>query len=308
MDRQDLRDLKKGIDFTFKDFSRTYGESIENFFDPLLYFLVWFEQLLLATPWPVFIAIASGLAYLGSRSWKLALGTAFAFLLIGYMGMWKDTMSTVALVSVATLLCILIGIPIGILMARSDRVQALITPILDIMQTIPIFVYLLPVVILKIGRRLFFRMFRFEIVLGLLTVLVFIVFASLAGSVVQIEKEDTLGQIRIGVFCMFFSIMCLMKLRLVVGGVILVRDWGVRKSFGCLRQYRIRDGGAMLVVFGVSVAVRSVVLYLLQSATFFEKDTLVYSVVNGAVIGVAVVLWGLCSVWFVGRFATVRGS
>ncbi len=148
MDRQDLRDLKKGIDFTFKDFSRTYGEAIENFFDPLLYFLVWFEQLLLATPWPVFIAIASGLAYLGSRSWKLALGTAFAFLLIGYMGMWKDTMSTVALVSVATLLCVLIGIPVGILMARSDRMQAVITPILDVMQTIPIFVYLLPVVIL----------------------------------------------------------------------------------------------------------------------------------------------------------------
>ena len=148
MDRQDLRDLKKGIDFTFKDFSRTYGEAIENFFDPLLYFLVWFEQLLLATPWPVFIAIASGLAYLGSRSWKLALGTAFAFLLIGYMGMWKDTMSTVALVSVATLLCVLIGIPVGILMARSDRMQSLITPILDVMQTIPIFVYLLPVVIL----------------------------------------------------------------------------------------------------------------------------------------------------------------
>ena len=62
-------------------------------------------------------------------------------------------MSTIALISVATLLCILIGMPLGIWMAKSDRVQAVITPILDVMQTIPIFVYLLPVVmLLGIGR------------------------------------------------------------------------------------------------------------------------------------------------------------
>jgi glycine betaine/proline transport system permease protein len=148
MGRQDLRDLKKGIDSTFKGFSREYGEAIEEFFDPLFYFLTWFERLLLATPWPLFILIACALTYLGSRSWKLVAGTAIAFLLIGYFGMWEDTVRTVALISVATLMCIVIGIPIGILMARSDRMQAIVTPILDIMQTIPIFVYLLPVVVL----------------------------------------------------------------------------------------------------------------------------------------------------------------
>ena len=62
-------------------------------------------------------------------------------------------MSTIALISVATLLCILIGMPLGIWMAKSDRVQAVITPILDVMQTIPIFVYLLPVImLLGIGK------------------------------------------------------------------------------------------------------------------------------------------------------------
>lgn len=163
---------------------------------------------------------------------------------------------------------------------------------------------LMPMVLLKLGRRLFFRMFRFEIILALLTVLVFIVFASVAGSVVQIEKENTLGQIRIGVFCMFFSLICLIKLRLVVMGVILVRDCRIREAFRCLRQYRLADGGAMLVVFGVSVAVRSVALYLLQAATVLRKDTLVYSILNGGVIGVTVVLWGLCSIWFASRSAT----
>jgi glycine betaine/proline transport system permease protein len=67
--------------------------------------------------------------------------------------MWNNTMSTVALISVATFICIALGIPIGIAMSRSDRLQAMITPILDIMQTIPIFVYLLPVVmLLGIGK------------------------------------------------------------------------------------------------------------------------------------------------------------
>jgi glycine betaine/proline transport system permease protein len=67
--------------------------------------------------------------------------------------MWEDTMSTMALISVATLLCISIGIPLGVWMARSDRVQSLVMPILDIMQTIPIFVYLLPVLmLLGIGK------------------------------------------------------------------------------------------------------------------------------------------------------------
>ena len=153
MGRQDLRDLKKGIDGSFREFSRGYGEAIENFFDPVLRSLVWFEKLLLATPWPIIILVVSGLAYLGSRSWRLALGAAVSFMLIGYFGMWEDTMSTVALISVATILCIVIGIPIGIMMSRSNRLQAMITPILDVMQTIPIFVYLLPVVmLLGIGK------------------------------------------------------------------------------------------------------------------------------------------------------------
>jgi glycine betaine/proline transport system permease protein len=153
MERGDLRDLKKGIDSSFKEFSRSWGESIEAFFDPLFYFLVNFEKLLLATPWPIIILIVAGLSYVGSRSWKLSLGAAVSFLLIGYLGMWTNTMSTVALISVATLICIAFGIPIGIAMSKSDRLQAIITPVLDIMQTIPIFVYLLPVVmLLGIGK------------------------------------------------------------------------------------------------------------------------------------------------------------
>ena len=58
----------------------------------------------------------------------MVAGCALSFLAIGYFGMWHDTMSTLAIISVATLLCITVGIPLGILMARSDRTQTAITP------------------------------------------------------------------------------------------------------------------------------------------------------------------------------------
>ena len=153
MDPQSIRDLKKAIDAGFRGFSREFGEAIENFFEPLLRFLVWFEKLLITSPWPLIILILATLAWYGSRSMKVVVGCILSFIAIGYLGMWKDTMSTLAIISVATLLCISIGIPLGILMARSDRIQAVITPVLDIMQTIPAFVYLVPVVmLLGIGK------------------------------------------------------------------------------------------------------------------------------------------------------------
>jgi glycine betaine/proline transport system permease protein len=151
--RQDLRDIKKAVDFGFKSFSRSYGDNLEAFFNPLLQFMIWFEKLLLGAPWMVIIAIIAAFAWYGARSWKLVLGSVIAFLLIGYFGMWEDTMATLAIISVATLVCIGVGIPLGIWMARSNRVQVVITPILDVMQTIPSFVYLIPVVmLLGIGK------------------------------------------------------------------------------------------------------------------------------------------------------------
>lgn len=153
MDRQELRELKKAIDLGFRNFSRAYGDALETFFEPLLYFMVWLEKLLIITPWPIIILIMAGLAWIGARSWPAVVGTVASFFVIGYFGMWEDTMATLAIISVATLVCIVTGIPLGIWMARSDRVQTLITPILDVMQTIPSFVYLIPVVmLLGIGK------------------------------------------------------------------------------------------------------------------------------------------------------------
>ena len=153
MERTSLMDLRKGIDHTFREFSRAYGDNIEAFFDPLLFFLIRLEKLLLATPWPIIMLILGVLAWLGSRSWKLVVGSIVAFMLIGYFGMWKDCMATVAIITVCTIMCIAVGIPVGVLMARSNRVEKAMLPVLDMMQTIPSFVYLIPILmLLGIGK------------------------------------------------------------------------------------------------------------------------------------------------------------
>ena len=153
MERADLRTIKKTLDGVYREFSREYGEMIESLFDPLLSFLVWFEKLLISTPWIIVLAVCTSLVYAASRSWKLALGCVVSLLLIGYFGMWEDTMRTLSIITVCTLVSIFLGIPIGIAMARSNRAQSIVTPMLDIMQTMPAFVYLIPVVmLLGIGK------------------------------------------------------------------------------------------------------------------------------------------------------------
>ncbi|GGO88465.1 glycine/betaine ABC transporter permease [Marinobacterium nitratireducens] len=153
MDRMDLLEIRKTLDSAYREFSRSYGDSIESFFDPLLHFLVWFEQLLINSPWWAVILVVTALVYAATRSWKLSLSVVVSFLLIGYFGMWEDTMSTLSIITVCTLMSIVLGIPIGILMARSDRIRSFVTPVLDIMQTMPAFVYLIPVVmLLGIGK------------------------------------------------------------------------------------------------------------------------------------------------------------
>ena len=153
MERSALAELRKSIDFVFRDFSRSYGDGIEAFFDPVLFFLVRFEKIMINTPWPIIIIVICGLAWVGSRSWKLVLGTAISFFLIGYFGMWKDCMATVAIITVCVIICMAVGIPMGILMARSSRVEKTMLPILDMMQTIPSFVYLIPILmLLGIGK------------------------------------------------------------------------------------------------------------------------------------------------------------
>ena len=148
LDIATLRSVHKSIDAAYRTFSRNYGDPIESIFDPLLWLLIKFEWVLLNAPWWVVIVAIAGICFAASRRVRLTVGVILAFLAIGVLNMWDDTMRTLAIIFVATLIAIAIGIPLGIAKSRSDRVQAFMTPILDVMQTMPIFVYLIPVVML----------------------------------------------------------------------------------------------------------------------------------------------------------------
>ena len=148
LDKGTITSFKKSIDATFREFASNWGEWFTDLLSPLQWLLINFEKMLLATPWYVFLILVGFLIWKVTDSWKLVLGFLISFILIGLVGMWDDTMRTLAIVVVSTLVCIVIGIPTGILMAKNNTAQRIILPVLDLMQTIPSFVYLIPVVML----------------------------------------------------------------------------------------------------------------------------------------------------------------
>ena len=101
------------------------------------------QNLLLATPLPVGLAIFVLLS-LWRVSFGFAVFTGLSLWLIGHMGLWQAMMESLSLVIASTLIAMAIGLPLGIAMARSNRAAAVVRPVLDLMQTMPAFVYLIP--------------------------------------------------------------------------------------------------------------------------------------------------------------------
>lgn len=112
----------------------------QNFYDGLGYILT-------EPPFWVVILVLAALAWL-VKSWKLGLGTAIGLLLIYGMNQWQNSMNTLALVLVASVVAVVISVPLGILTAKSAIVSAIVKPILDFLQTMPAFVYLIPALLL----------------------------------------------------------------------------------------------------------------------------------------------------------------
>ena len=104
-------------------------------------------DLLLVVPPIVFILVLTTIAFFASsKSWGLPTFTVLGLIYIYNQGLWEPLMYTITLVIVASLLSIIIGVPLGILMAKSEIANFVITPVLDFMQTMPAFVYLIPAV------------------------------------------------------------------------------------------------------------------------------------------------------------------
>ncbi|HDS1734114.1 choline ABC transporter permease subunit [Pseudomonas hunanensis] len=122
--------------------------------------LTWFNPLVL-------IALFAALAHLIQRKWSLTAFVALSFLLILNLGYWQETMETLAQVTFATVVCVAIGVPVGILAAHKPMFYTALRPILDLMQTVPTFVYLIPTLTL----------FGLGVVPGLISTVVFAIAA-----------------------------------------------------------------------------------------------------------------------------------
>ncbi len=126
--------------------------NFEWFFDSiargLTYVLEGFTAILLWLPAPVIIVAMAALAWYLQKSWKLALAVLIGLLFILNQGLWKETVQTIVLVVAATAASMAIGVPIGIWAGHNERVYRFLQPVLDLMQTMPTFVYLIPILIL----------------------------------------------------------------------------------------------------------------------------------------------------------------
>lgn len=126
--------LDKNLGFVFDLISTAIGGTVDLF-----------NAILTGLPFWLVIILFALIAYRAGR-WTMALFTFIGLLLIQNLGYWEHSMETLALVLTAALISIVVGIPVGIWCAKNDSVQKVVTPLLDFMQTMPAFVYLIPAI------------------------------------------------------------------------------------------------------------------------------------------------------------------
>lgn len=145
------------IEFTFADeinhfvqwLVSQYGEPLHEVSSALLRgVLLPIERLLREAPPAVVLAAIAALAWGSMRSVPRVAALTLVIYLIGCIGLWDALMQTLSIMIVASGLAIVIGIPLGVLMSRHDRMRQVLQPVLDVMQTLPTFVYLIPILML----------------------------------------------------------------------------------------------------------------------------------------------------------------
>ncbi len=142
------RAIRRGTNDFVESLVINYGDGFEAFSDFLLQALVFLEDVLDGTPVLIVLALVGALAFAASRKWSLSIFMVVALWFVGALGLWEQAMQTIAIMIVAVAISVGIGIPVGIVTARSNTARNIINPVLDLMQTIPSFVYLIPAVML----------------------------------------------------------------------------------------------------------------------------------------------------------------
>ncbi|MEP0071079.1 MAG: proline/glycine betaine ABC transporter permease [Marinomonas sp.] len=133
-----IDDAVEWLTITFEDMFDSITWAIRGMLDFL-------ELLFIGTPWPVMALILLLLSW-RLAGWRVVAFTAASLLYLGFFGFWDKAMSTMALVGASVFICLIIGAPIGILAAKKPRFNRVLNPILDLMQTMPSFVYLIPAI------------------------------------------------------------------------------------------------------------------------------------------------------------------
>ena len=142
------RSLRAPIDAFVGDIVNEYSSVLRALTQPLLDLLVWMDQLLRESPWWLVILVVVALAWVASRRVLLPVAVGALMFMLGFLGLWDASMQTLSIMIVAVVLSVGIGVPIGILMASFRWLRNVMLPVLDVMQTMPSFVYLIPVVML----------------------------------------------------------------------------------------------------------------------------------------------------------------
>lgn len=136
--------LREWTNIVLKFLVQNFGAVFDSISDVMLLVLRQVELSLLAVPWWLVAAAICLIAWRAANSGLLALGLAVALVFIGMMNLWEEAMRTLAMLFISVALSVFIGIPLGILMSTSRWVRSAANPILDAMQTLPSFVYLIP--------------------------------------------------------------------------------------------------------------------------------------------------------------------
>jgi glycine betaine/proline transport system permease protein len=144
----DPRALRLPIDQFVGDLVANYSSTLRAMTQPLLDMLVFMESILRSSPWWAVVLVVVVLGWAASRRVLFSVAMGAMLFVIGLIGLWDAAMQTLALMIVAVFLSVLIGIPLGLLMASFNWLRRIMMPVLDVMQTMPSFVYLIPVVML----------------------------------------------------------------------------------------------------------------------------------------------------------------
>ena len=142
------RDMTTGVEDAFL----AAKDSLKVVLDPLTQPLSWMLEGALyvsqATPWWLMIPLLALVAYLASRRWSLVALVLGTFSFLAFIDHYDYAMQTLSIIFVCALLCVLLGVPIGIAMSRRNWLQRAMIPVLDMLQTLPTFVYLIPLIFL----------------------------------------------------------------------------------------------------------------------------------------------------------------